>query len=140
MKEAIRTVENNQDITLVTDGNPSYPAGIHFLNMTQNNPICLKKVIGLQNLDSESEEFRPYTQLIERLNRTYKAHVRSACGFNSKNGAVALTTLFVTHYNFIRPHSSLKYKPPVPLEILKNSPTIQAKWAQIVQSSLSLAA
>jgi putative transposase len=140
MNEAIRTVENNQDITFVTDGNPSYPAGIHFLNMSQNNSICLRKVIGLQNLDSESEQFRPYKQLIERLNRTYKAHVRSACGFNSKNGAMALTTLFVTHYNFIRPHSSLKFKPPVPLEILNNSPTIQAKWAQIMQSSMSLAA
>ncbi|PIS23486.1 MAG: hypothetical protein COT45_06320 [bacterium (Candidatus Stahlbacteria) CG08_land_8_20_14_0_20_40_26] len=32
MSEAIRTSKPNQKIILVTDGNPSYPAGIHFLS------------------------------------------------------------------------------------------------------------
>ena len=32
MNEAIRTADAEQTIILVTDGNPSYPAGIHFLN------------------------------------------------------------------------------------------------------------
>jgi transposase InsO family protein len=93
-------------------------------------------VIGLQNLDAESEEYRSFKQLVERLNRTYKYHVRPAAGFNSKNGAVSLTTLFVTHYNFLRPHMSLRYQPPVPLQELKALPTIQARWTKI----LSLAA
>ncbi len=60
MNEAIRTAPPNIDITLVTDGNPSYAAGIHFLNLSGNNSISHKKVIGLSNLDSESEEFRPF--------------------------------------------------------------------------------
>ncbi|NUO07638.1 MAG: transposase [Candidatus Brocadia sp.] len=130
-----------QEITLVTDGNPSYPSGIHFLNSlrTQNNyhsSIQHHKVIGLQNLDKESEEFRPFKQLIERLNRTYKHHVKPANGFNSYNGAVSLTTLFVTHYNFLRPHMALGYKTPVPLPELDSISTIQGKWLKI----LSLAA
>jgi len=32
MNEAIRTAKPEQEIVLVTDGNPSYPAGIHFIN------------------------------------------------------------------------------------------------------------
>ena len=49
---------------------------------------------------------------MERLNRTYKYHIRPAHGFNCDNGAVALTTLFVTHYNFLRPHFAHGGKTP----------------------------
>jgi transposase-like protein len=134
MNEAIRTALPNQKFTLITDANPSYPAGIHFLNQLYGTPDRIKhhKVIGLQNLDAESELFRPFKQLIERLNRTYKHHVRPACGFNSFNGAVALTTLFVTHYNFLRPHMALDYQPPIPIPELEAITTIQGKWAKII--------
>ena len=133
MNEAIRTAKPDQEIILITDGNPSYPAGILFINQSHRPKLTHKKVIGLQNLDTESETYRPLKELIERLNRTYKFHTRAACGFNSFNGAVALTTLFVTHYNFLRPHTSLGYKTPIQLEELEGVPTLQGKWAKIVQ-------
>jgi putative transposase len=136
MNEAIRTADLNQRLILVTDGNPSYPAGLYYLNEQRDASIGHKKVIGLQNLDSESEAYRPYKQLIERLNRTFKHHVKPSHGFNSVNGAVALVTLFVTHYNFLRPHTSLKWQVPIPLKELDRIATIQGKWARI----LSLAA
>jgi len=138
MREAIRTADPKQIIVLVTDGNPSYPAGIHFLNAERMKNPSLEhhKVIGLQNLDSESETYRPYKQLIERLNRTFKHHVKPSHGFNSTNGALALITLFVTHYNFLRPHMSLNHRTPVALPELEDIATIQGKWAKI----LSLAA
>lgn len=137
MQEAIRTAEPDKSITLITDGNPSYPAGIHFINsQLGSNKIQHHKVIGLQNLDQESEEFRHFKQLIERLNRTYKHHIKPSHGFSCSNGATALTTLFVTHYNFLRPHMSLNRKPPVQLPELETISTIQGKWAKI----LSLAA
>ena len=137
MNEAIRTAKDDQLLTLITDGNPSYPAGIHFINQSHlSNKLSHKKVIGLQNLDSESTEFRPFKQLIERLMRTFKHHIKPTAGFNSFNGALALIILFVTHYNFLRPHMSLNYKTPVHLEELENISTIQGKWAKI----LSLAA
>lgn len=134
MNEAIRTATPDQKFTLITDGNPSYPAGIHFLNQLyeSKNLINHRKVIGLQNLDAESTLFRPFKQLIERLNRTYKYHIRPAHGFNSFNGAVALTTLFVTHYNFLRPHMALNYQPPIPMPELNAINTIQGKWAKII--------
>jgi len=137
MKEAIRSASADQDLILVTDGNPSYPAGIHFLNALDYGPaIRHKKVIGLQNLDAESEEWRALKQLVERLNRTFKYHVRPAAGFNSMNGATVLTTLFVTNYNFLRPHMSLHNLPPVQLPEIQSISTIQGKWIKI----LSLAA
>lgn len=132
MNEAIRTADANQAIILVTDGNPSYPAGLHYLNEQRDAPIGHKKVIGLQNLDSESAAYRPYKELIERLNRTFKHHMRPSHGFNSANGAVALVTLFVTHYNFLRPHTSLKWQVPVPLKELEGIATIQGRWAKIL--------
>ena len=139
MNEAIRTVDAGQSPTFITDGNPAYPAGIHFLNESRDtNKISHKKVIGLQNLDSESTEFRPFKQLIERLNRTYKFHIQAANGFNSKCGAIALTTLFVTYYNFFRPHSSLNYESPVPLDALLPIPTLQGKWAKVLSTAFSL--
>lgn len=137
INEAIRTTPDDQSITLVTDGNPSYPAGIHFINEAYDSNLIHKKVIGLQNLDSESEQFRPFKQLIERLNRTYKFHTRAACGFKSRNGAIALTTLFVTYYNFLRPHTALGGCVPCPLEGLKGADTIQGRWAELIQLAIN---
>ena len=51
MDEAIRTAPPEQEITMVTDANPSYPAGIHFINQSREVDLSRKKVIGLQNLD-----------------------------------------------------------------------------------------
>jgi transposase-like protein len=136
--EAIRTAPDDKPIIIITDGNPSYIAGILYINQNRLIPLSHKKVIGLQNLDSESEEFRPFKQLIERLIRTYKFHTRAACGFNSTDGAIALTTLFVTHYNFLRPHSSLGFSVPIPLKELSDIKTIQGKWAEILQMAGSL--
>jgi hypothetical protein len=67
MNEAIHTAQPDQEIIHITDGNASYPAGIRFINARSDiNPnIKHHKVIGLHNLDKESEEFRPFNQLIE---------------------------------------------------------------------------
>jgi transposase-like protein len=119
MTEAARTASPEQVLSFITDGNPAYLDALHFINaqrQSQNNgqPFTHHKVIGLQNLDSESEDYRRYKQLIERLNRTYKHHIRVANGFGSWNGALALTALFVTYYNFLRPHLALGYQVPIP--------------------------
>lgn len=133
MLEALRTAKEEQNITFVTDGNPSYQAGLHFINAQEKTPqLTLKNVIGLQNLDDESEEYRPYKQMIERLNRTYKYHIQSQNGFGCINGAVAKLVLFVTHYNFLRPHKALNYKTPVELPELQGIHTIQGKWLKII--------
>ena len=134
MNEAIRTAEPKQKIVFYSDGNPSYGAGLHFINAQRDpqNLIEHHQIIGLQNLDEESEMYRHFKQIIERLNRTYKYHTRQANGFKSNNGAIAYTTLFVTHYNFLRPNMALKYKVPIPLPELQMVDTIQQKWCRII--------
>ena len=135
MLELLRTAKDK--ITLVSDGNPSYQAGLHYINAIKDAlTIKLKNVIGLQNLDNESEEYRAFKQMIERLNRTYKYHIQAQNGFGSLNGAAVKLVLFVTHYNFLRPHIALNYQTPVSLPELCNMPSIQSKWVKI----LSLAA
>lgn len=133
MLETLRTAKPQQDITLVTDGNPSYMAGLHFINRYNDKlKVTLKKVIGLQNLDDESEEYRAHKQMVERLNRTYKYHVAAQDGFEHINGAVAKLVLFVTHYNFLRPHKALRYHTPIELAELAGLSTIQSKWCRIL--------
>jgi len=138
MNEAIRTANPDQKLTLITDANPSYTAGVMFLNekRDKDHQITLKQVIGLQNLDEISTEFRSFKQIIERLNRTFKFHVRPSSGFKATNGAVALTTLIVTHYNFLRPHMSLDYKVPIDLPELQAVSTIQGRWAKILSMAV----
>jgi transposase-like protein len=142
INEATGTCTPDQNIELVTDGNPSYQAALHFINSERKKenlpPIKLHQVIGLQNLDSESKEYRPFKQIIERLNRTYKFHTRSAHGFSAQNGARSLTTLFVTHLNFLRPHWALDGKVPIPIPELARIPTLQAKWCKIIDMACQL--
>lgn len=141
IRESIRSLRENQKLMLITDDNPSYGAGVYFINSRSDGaPLEHHKVIGLQNLDKESETYRPFKQIIERLNRTYKSHTRSACGFDSFYGAVILTTLFVTHYNFLRPHSTLRYNTPVVIDDLQLIPTIQDRWCKIIDMAMDLAA
>lgn len=133
MLEALRTATSEKNVTLVTDGNPSYQAGLHFINANLKNlKVVLKNVIGLQNLDQESETYREYKQMIERLNRTYKYHVQPGNGFGVFNGAVCKTVLFVTHYNFIREHMTLGYKVPVEIPELQHISNTQGKWTKIL--------
>lgn len=138
MIEALQNYDKEQNLTFITDGNPAYPAATLFINQNKltDIPVTIKQVIGLQNNDDTSEEFRPFKQIIERLNRTYKMHIRHAAGFNSFNGAISYTTLFVTHYNFLRPHMTLNYRTPVQIPELEKIPTLQDKWIKILNMAM----
>lgn len=143
LSETLRTVPENTIIELIADGNPAYDSATHAINqpaLFKGLPLTLKRrtVIGLTNEDDESSEYRQFKQIIERLNRTYKFHARSRCGFKDFNGAVALTVLFVTHYNFLRPHGSLRYKCPVPIDQLQGIHTLQDRWGKILNMAASL--
>jgi len=126
--------QNTPPIQFIADGNPSYDAAVLAFNSTHDDKSIKRlKVIGLSNDDDESKLYRPLKQLIERLNRTYKFHTRARCGFKNINGAAVLTTLFVSYYNFLRPHSSLYFNPPINLSDLASIKTIQGKWLKLLQ-------
>lgn len=135
LNEATKNAEDDQDITFITDGWGAYTEGIQFLNSHNKHrqkDIKHIQVIGLQDADEVSAQYRPFKQIIERFNRTYKHHVKPSAGFNSFNGAMALTTLFVTYYNFLRPHMTLNYKTPIHIEQLEGIDTIQARWVKLI--------
>lgn len=121
---------------LVTDGNPSYDAAVMAYNdlvKNKDSKLTKRTVIGLQNLDAESSEYRSFKQLVERLNRTYKYHTRPRAGFKTFDGAVALTTLFVAFYNFMRPHSAVNNSTPFCLDALKERDLMPDKWVALIE-------
>jgi putative transposase len=125
---------------LVTDGLPSYDSAVVAYNaaarqFSSDNMLTKHTVIGLKNLDPESETYRMFKQLIERLNRTYKFHTRPRAGFKHFDGVVALTTLFVAFYNFMRPHGRLHGNPPVPLACLQRETLYPKMWTELLRQA-----
>jgi len=121
----------------VADGLPSYDSAIMAYNKDlKEDKIIRYKVIGLENLDSESKKYRRFKQIIERLNRTYKFHTRPRAGFKTFDGAVCLTVLFVAFYNFMRPHSSLRGNVPVQIECLKGVALYPRMWSILLKQAI----
>jgi transposase-like protein len=124
--------EDSHKLKLIVDGNPIYllaqqffaEHGIHF---------DIKQVIGLTNKDDTSKEFRPLKNVIERVNRAYKTNIRHFFGFGSQIGAENFTTLFVTFFNFLRPHAALEGKVPVVIQELLDAPSMPARWVKLIK-------
>jgi hypothetical protein len=60
--EAARTLPEDRSLRFITDGNPSYQAGVHFLNAhrtTSQPPFTLRHVMGLENGDESPRNFAP---------------------------------------------------------------------------------
>ena len=113
-----------------------------------NPPNGGLSVIHQQNSADRSNNFRgqPSCFSISCLASRYwfasdfAAFLRAACGFPSHNGALVLTVLFTTYYNFLRPHSSLAGDRPVHLDELDGVPTLQARWCKLLDMAAALPA
>ena len=81
------------------------------------------------------KEFRPFKQMIERLNRTYKASYRPTNGFHNIDGANYDLALWVAYYNFLRPHSYTYWKPLNEVEELEKVELMPAKWQILIELS-----
>jgi putative transposase len=129
--------EGQQPIEFIADGNPSYDAALleyqRQIEEPKLKPITRKTVVGLENLDEESKEYRQFKQLIERLNRTYKFHTRPRSGFKDMKGAIVLTTLFTVFYNYMRPHGGRDQNTPVKHSHFGRLDTYAEKWCKILE-------
>jgi len=103
---------------LVTDGNPVYQLIVQFLRQA-NIYINHKVVIGLENNDDLSTDFRNLKQIIERLNKNFKKYVNNSEYFGSTNGSLSAAIVFTAHFNFIRKNSLLEGDIPVTIETIK---------------------
>ena len=72
----------------ITDGYSAYPlAAMEFVKkFGKDFTFKITQGIGLTNDDAVSTEHRPLKQMIERLNRTYKASYRHTNGFDNMPG------------------------------------------------------
>ena len=123
-----------KNFKFIADGYSAYPlAAMEFAKkFKQNFLFNITQVIGLTNADAVSREFRPYKQMIERLNRTYKASYRPTNGFDNYDGASYDLALWVAYYNFLRPHKHTNYTPLNKLDILERAENMPGKWQLLI--------
>lgn len=121
-------------LRLVVDGNPIYNAAHLFFTMNELK-FNLIQVIGLTNNTDIDKEYRPFKQITERLNRTFKADYLQMNGFKTIESANRYMVLFSTFFNFLRPHKGLSYRIPVELTELEDLPHMPAKWIKLIELS-----
>ena len=88
--------------------------------------------IGVKNNDEESKTYRPYKQIEERLNRTYKQNYYGTNGYGSLECANSYMVLYVAFFNFLRRHSSLGFKTPVDDGLFDDSDLMSDKWLKLI--------
>lgn len=117
---------------MVTDGNPVYRLITQFLKQA-NVFINHKVVVGLENIDADSADFRNLKQIIERLNKNFKKYINKSEHFASKQGATAAAINFVANFNFIRKNSRLNNQIPVPIDSVVNQNNQPAQWVRLIE-------
>ena len=135
MRMAFRNLKKlPENFRFIADGYSSYPpAAQQFYNEYGDDfKFEVTQVIGLSNGDEVSKEFRPYKQMIERVNRTYKASCRPTNGFDSYDGANYDPALWVAYYNFLRPHKHAGFDVLNKVGMLENADTMPGKWQLLI--------
>ena len=123
-----------ENFRFIADGYSAYPLAAQqfFREFGDKFKFDVTQVIGLTNDDAVSKEFRPFKQMIERLNRTYKASYRPTNGFDSIEGANYDLSLWVAYYNFLRPHKHTGYKVLNEVEMLQCADNMPGKWQLLI--------
>lgn len=118
----------------IADGYSAYPLAAQqfFREFGDAFKFDITQVIGLTNDDAVSKEFRPFKQMIERLNRTYKVSYRSTNGFDNIEGANYDLALWVAYYNFLRPHKHAGNKVLNEVDGLKGADNMPGKWQLLI--------
>lgn len=108
--ESLSKYENvPDDLRIITDVNPIYNAAQVFFS-THDIKFDLYQVIGVKNNDEISCKYRPYKQIEERLNGTYKLNYYGTNGYGTYRGANIFMSLFVCFHNSLRKHSGINNK------------------------------
>ena len=123
-----------KNFRFIADGYSAYPLAAQpfFHEFGDKFKFDITQVIGLSNNDTVSKEFRPFKQMIERLNRTYKASYRPTNGFDNIDGANYDLALWVAYYNFLRPHKYNGYQVLNEVELLKGADNMPGKWQLLI--------
>jgi transposase-like protein len=134
-----KSKELPKSFKFVADGYSAYPLAAQQFQIKQDDPLHfnITPVIGLTNDDAVSKQHRPFKQLVERLNRTFKASYRVSCGYDNYDGANYAVSLWVAYYNFLRTHMSCgfygRFQTLNPLPELAAADNMPAKWQTLIQ-------
>jgi len=120
-------------LRFIADGYSAYPLAAQQFKIEKGWEFDITQVIGLSNDDAVSKEWRPYKQMIERLNRTFKASYRVTCGYGTDDGAYYGINLWVAYYNFLRTHEKYKWKRPLnEVDMLRDAGNMPGKWQLLI--------
>ena len=135
MRMAFRHFERlPENFRFIADGYSAYvlAAQQFFREFGEAFKFEITQVIGLTNDDAVSTKYRRFKQLIERLNRTYKASYRPTNGFDNVDGANYDLALWVAYYNFLRPHKHNHYRVLNDVELLHGADNMPGKWQLLI--------
>lgn len=118
----------------IADGYSAYPLAAQQFALEYGDDFTfdITQVIGLTNEDEVSTEYRPFKQMVERLNRTFKETYRVTNGYGNYDGANYSVALWVAYYNFLRPHDHNKGQVLNKVELLENAENMPAKWQLLI--------
>jgi len=137
MRMAFGTIkELPKGFKFIADGYSAYPLAAQQFELREVDPLLfnITPVIGLTNNDAVSREFRPFKQIVERLNRTFKASYRVSCGYDNFDGADYAVSLWVAYYNFLRPHSAMRgHRTLNTIPQFALADNMPAKWQILIQ-------
>ena len=120
-------------LKFIADGYSAYPLAAQQFKLEKDWNVFITQVIGLTNDDEVSKQFRPFKQLIERLNRTFKESYRITCGYGTEDGACHSVSLWVAYYNFLRPHEKTGGKEPLnKVDLLEGAGNMPGKWQLLI--------
>lgn len=120
-------------LKFIADGYSAYPLAAQLFKLEKDWDVFITQVIGLTNDDAVSKKYRPFKQLIERLNRTFKETYRITCGYKNDAGAIHNVSLWVAYYNFLRPHEKNPGKEPLnKVELLEGASNMPGKWQILI--------
>lgn len=120
-------------LKFIADGYSAYPLAAQQFKIEKDWDVFITQVIGLTNDDEVSKKFRPFKQLIERLNRTFKETYRVTCGYGTDGGAIHSVSLWVAYYNFLRPHEKSGGREPLnKVELLEGAGNMPGKWQLLI--------
>ena len=135
LRKAFRAFSKLPDtFRFIADGFSAYPLAAQQFQLRYGNAFSfdVTQVMGLTNDDAVSEEFRPFKQLVERLNRTFKFSYRVRCGYDNYAGATNNVALWVAYYNFLRPHQAQGNRVLNQVAQLETAENMPAKWQMLI--------
>lgn len=135
MRMAFKNISSiSKSFKFIADGYIAYPLAAQQFALKKDNPLefDITQVIGLANDDAISTKYRPFKQMVERLNRTFKVTYRCSCGYDNIDGANYAVSLWVAYYNFLRPHSSKNHNVLNKVEMLESIDNMPGKWQALI--------